>query len=152
MSDENKNEWSEAMQDEMKSQYDNDTFELVKLPKGKKSLKNKWVYRAKTEENTSHPRYKDGLVVKGFSPKKGINYDQIFSPAVKMSLIRVVLGMAGTMDLEIEQLDVKTTFLHGDLEEEISMEQLEGFMVAGKEHLVCKLKKSLYGLKQVPRQ
>jgi hypothetical protein len=60
--------------------------------------------------------------------------------------------MAATMDLEVEQLDVKTEFLHGDLEEEIYMEQLEGFAVAGKEHLICKLNKSLYGLKQAPRQ
>ena len=136
----------------MNSLYQNDTFELVNLPKGKKALKNKWVYRVKTEENTSHPRYKAILVVKGFSQKKGIDYSEIFSPVVKMSSIRVVLGMAATMDLEIEQLDVKTAFLHGDLEEEIYMEQPEGFMVAGKEHLVCKLKKSLYGLKQAPRQ
>ena len=71
---------------------------------------------------------------------------------VKISSIRVVLGMAATMDLEIEQLDVKTAFLHGDLEEEIYMEQPEGFVVAGKEHQVCRLKKSLYGLKQAPRQ
>ena len=136
MSDENKEEWSEAMQDEMNSLYENDTFELVNLPKGKKALKNKWVYRVKTEENTSHPRYKVRLVVKGFSQKKVIDYGEIFSPVVKMSLVRVVLGMAATMDLEIEQLDVKTAFLHGDLEEEIYMEQPEGFMVAGKEHLV----------------
>ena len=72
MSDENKEEWSEAMQDEMNSLYENDTFELVKLPKGKKALKNKWVYRVKTEENTSHPRYKARLVVKGFSQKKAL--------------------------------------------------------------------------------
>ena len=102
MRDENKEEWSEAMQDEMNSLYENDTFELVvNLPKGKKKLKNKWVYRVKTEENTSHPRYKAWLVVKGFSQKKGIDYDEIFSPVVKMSSIRVVLGMTATMDMEI---------------------------------------------------
>ena len=89
--------------------------------------------------------------MKGFAQKQGIDFDEIFSPMVKMSSIRVVLGMAATMDLEVEQLDVKIVFLHGDLEEEIYMEQLEGFAVAGKEHLVCKLNKSLYGLKQAPR-
>ena len=136
----------------MKSLYENDTFDLVSLPKGKKALKNKWVYRVKTEENSSHPRYKARLVVKGFSQKKGIDFDEIFSLVVKMSSIRVVLGMAASMDLEVEQLDVKAAFLHGDLEEEIYMEQPEGFMVAGKEHQVCRLKKSLYGLKQAPRQ
>lgn len=120
--------------------------------KGNKALKNKWVYRLKTEETSSHLRYTARLVVKDFSQKPGIDFDEIFSPVVKMSSIRVVLGIAAAMDLEIEQLDVKTTFLHGDLEEEIYMEQPEGFKVAGKEHLVCKLNKSLYGLKQAPRQ
>ncbi|KAK1652513.1 hypothetical protein QYE76_070318 [Lolium multiflorum] len=152
VADEHKNDWSEAMQDEMKSLYENDTFELVSLPKGKKALKNKWVYRVKIEEHNSHPRYKARLVVKGFIQKKGINFDEIFSSVVKMSSIRVVLGIAATMDLEIEQLDVKTTFLHCDLEEEIYMEQPEGFVVAGKEHQVCRLKKILYGLNQAPRQ
>ena len=151
MSDEHKNHWLEAMEDEMNSLHENNTFELVKLPKGKKALKNKWVYRLKSEENSSQPRYKARLVVKGFAQKQGIDFDEIFSPVVKMSSIRVVLGMAATMDLEVEQLDVKTTFLHGDLEEEIYMEQPEGFAIAGKEHLVCKLNKSLYGLKQAPR-
>jgi hypothetical protein len=136
VSDEHKNEWSEAMQDEMKSLYENDTFELVSLPKGKKALKNKWVYRVKAEEHSSHPRYKARLVVKGFSQKKGIDFDEIFSPVVKMTSIRIVLGMAATMDLKIEQLDVKSAFLHGDLEEEIYMEQPERFVVAGKEHQV----------------
>jgi ATP-binding cassette subfamily B (MDR/TAP) protein 1 len=123
----------------------------VSLLKGKKALKNKWVYRVKTKEHSSHPRYK-AMVVKGFSHKKGIDFDEIFSPVVKMSSIQVVLGIAANMDLEIEQLEVKAAFLHGDLEDEIYMEQLEGFMVAGKEHQVCRFKKSLYGLKQVPRQ
>ena len=106
MSDENKEEWLEAMQDEMNSLYENDTFELVNLPKGKKALKNKWVYRVKTEENTSHPRYKARLVVKGFSQKKGIDYGEIFSPVVKMSSIRVVLGMAATMELELSLIHI----------------------------------------------
>ena len=140
------------MKDEMKSLYDNHTFELVKLPKDRKALKNRWVYRVKNEENSSCPRYKARLVVKGFNQKKGIDFDEIFSPVVKMSSIRVILGLAASFDLEIEQMDVKTAFLHGDLEEEIYMEQPEGFVVKGKENYVCKLNKSLYGLKQAPRQ
>jgi ATP-binding cassette subfamily B (MDR/TAP) protein 1 len=140
------------MQEEMQSLHENLTYKLVALPKGKRALKNKWVYKLKTEENNSRPRYKARLVVKGFSQKKGIDFEEIFSPVVKMSSIRVVLGLAASLNLEVEQLDVKTAFLHGDLEEEIYMEQPEGFKVKGKENLVCQLKKSLYGLKQALRQ
>jgi len=140
------------MQEEMRSYLENHTYDLVKLPKEKKALKNKWVYKLKTENNSSQQRYKARLVVKGFSQKKGIDFEEIFSPVVKMSSIRVVLGLAARLNLEVEQLDVKTAFLHGDLEEEIYMEQPEGFKVKGKENLVCKLRKSLYGLKQAPRQ
>ncbi|KAD4180551.1 hypothetical protein E3N88_29142 [Mikania micrantha] len=121
----------------MNSLYENNTFELVKLPKGKRALKNKWVYKLKTEEHTSRPRYKAKLVVKGFSQRKGIDFDEIFSPVVKMSSIRVILGLAASLDLEVEQMDVKTAFLHGDLDKEIYMEQPEGFQVKGKEDYVC---------------
>ncbi|CAH9096206.1 unnamed protein product [Cuscuta epithymum] len=152
MEDEHKREWVEAMKDEMNSLHENNTFELVKLPKGKRALKNKWVYKVKTEEHTSQPRYKARLVVKGFSQRKGIDFDEIFSPVVKMGSIRVVLGLAASLDLEVEQMDVKTAFLHGDLDKEIYMEQPEGFQVKGKEGYVCRLQKSLYGLKQAPRQ
>ncbi|GJW82873.1 putative RNA-directed DNA polymerase [Tanacetum coccineum] len=152
MKDEHKKEWFEAMEDEMNSLHENNTFELVKLPKGKRALKNKWVYKLKTEEHTSRPRYKARLVVKGFSQKRGIDFDEIFSPVVKMGSIRVVLGLAASLDLEVEQMDVKTAFLHGDLDKEIYMEQPEGFQVKGKEGYVCRLQKSLYGLKQAPRQ
>ena len=78
-----------------------------------------------------------------------MDFNEIFAPVVKMTSIRTVLSIAASMDLEVEQLDVKTTFLHGDLGEEIYMQQSEGFVKKGKEHLVCQLKKSLYGLKQV---
>ncbi|PKI56506.1 hypothetical protein CRG98_023144 [Punica granatum] len=84
--------------------------------------------------------------------KNGVDFEEIFLPVVKMSSIRVVLALAANLNLEIEQLDVKTAFLHGDLEEEIYMEQPEGFRVKGKEHLVCRLRKSLYELKQASRQ
>ena len=90
--------------------------------------------------------------MKGFGQRKGVDFDEIFSQVVKMSSIRTVLGIAASMNLEVEQLDVKTAFLHGDLEEEIYMEQPEGFIDKGNDQLVCKLKKSLYGLKQASRQ
>ncbi|KAL5821663.1 hypothetical protein ACOSQ3_023545 [Xanthoceras sorbifolium] len=152
ITDQHKTEWLKAMQEEMKSLHENHTFDLVKLPQGRKALKNKWVYKVKSEEGNSQPRYKARLVVKGFGQKKGVDFEEIFSPVVKMSSIRVVLGLAASLNLEVEQLDVKTAFLHGDLDEEIYMEQPEGFQVKGKEKSVCRLKKSLYGLKQAPRQ
>jgi ATP-binding cassette subfamily B (MDR/TAP) protein 1 len=129
MEDEHKKKWMKAMQEEMDSLHKNDTYELMKLPKGKKALKNKWVYKIKQEEHTPHPRYKARLVVKGFSQKKGVDFDLVFSPVVKMTSIRVVLGLAARPNLEVEQMEVKTAFLHGDLEEDIYMEQPEGFLV-----------------------
>lgn len=83
--------------------------------------------------------------MKGFGQKKDIDFDEIFLFVVKMSSIQVVLGLVVNMNLEIGQLDDKTTFFHGDLKEKIYMEQLEGFKVKGKEYMVCKLKNSLYG-------
>jgi ATP-binding cassette subfamily B (MDR/TAP) protein 1 len=134
----------------MKSLHENHTFELMKLSKGKKALKNKWVFMLKIDEHCLQPRYKARLVMKGFGQKKDIDFEEFFSPVVKMSPIRVVLGLA-TMNFKVEQLDVKTAFLHGDLDEKIYMEQPEGFEAKNKEQLVCKLKRSLYGLKQAPR-
>ena len=152
MESEEKKKWLNAMKDEMKSLHDNHTFDLVKLPKGKRALDNRWIYKVKHESNTMSPRYKARLVVKGFSQRKGVDFNEIFSPVVKMSSIRTVLSLAATLDLEVEQMDVKTAFLHGDLEEEIYMKQPDGFHVEGKEDYVCRLRKSLYGLKQAPRQ
>ncbi|KAM1652315.1 hypothetical protein ACFX1T_004838 [Malus domestica] len=106
--------WMKAMESEMDSLSKNDTYELVELPKGRKALKNKWVFKLKRDDNMT--RYKARLVVKGFGQKKGVDFDEIFSPVVKMTSIRVILGLAASMDLELEQLDVKTAFLHGNLE------------------------------------
>ena len=109
------------------------------------------MFRVKDEIDGSK-RYKARLVVKGFQQKQGVDYNEIFSPVVKMTTIRLVLGIVASEDLRLEQMDVKTAFLHGDLDEDIYMMQPEGFPIVGKENLVCKLKKSLYGLKQAPRQ
>jgi len=92
------------------------------------------------------------LVVRDCNQKEGVDYNEVFSPIIRRTSIRVLLAFVALFDLELEQLDVKTAFLHGKLDEEIYMKQPEGFVVPGKEQLVCRLKKSLYGLKQAPRQ
>ena len=115
MESEEKQNWLEAMQDEMKSLHDNHTYDLVKLPKGKRSLENRWIFRVKHESNFASLRYKARLVVKGFKQRKSVDFNEIFSPVVKMSSIRIVLSLVATLDLEVEQMDVKTAFLHGDL-------------------------------------
>ena len=86
-------------------------------------------------------------MAKGYAQKEGIDYNEVFSPVVKHSSIRILLALVAQFDLELAQMDVKTALLHGDLEEDIYMTQSEGFKISGKEDLVCKLKKSLYGLK-----
>ena len=135
----------------MNSLWKNETYELTRLLNGRKALKNKWVFMLKNDEEKPM-KYKAHLVVEGFGQKQGIRFDAIFSLVVKMCSIRVILGVSASMNLELEQLDVKTAFLHGDLDEEIFMEQLEGFKPKGKENMVWKLKTSLYGLKKAPRQ
>jgi len=132
MADSHKAEWVKAMQEEIKSLHENHTYDLVELPKGRKALKNKWMCRLTNEENNPRPTYKAHLVVKGFNQKKGVDFEEIFSPVVKMSSIQVVLSLVVSLDLEIEQLDIKIAFLHGDLQEEIYMEQPEGFEIVGK--------------------
>ena len=120
----------------------NQTWDFVEFPKGKRALQNKWVYRMKEEEG-GKKRYKARLVIKGFAQNKGIDFGEIFSPVVKMTSI---LSLVAVEDFHLEQLDVKTTFLHGDLEEEINyMQHAQGYEVNGKDNLVCRLKKSLYG-------
>ena len=95
---------------------------MTELPKGRKELKNKWGFKLKNDDEKLL-KYKAHLVVKGFDQKQGIDFDEIFSTVVKMCSIRVILELATSMNLELEQLNVKTTFLHGDLDEEIFMEQ-----------------------------
>lgn len=102
------------------------------------------------EEDDVKKRFKSRLVVKGFAQKEGIDFE-IFFPIVIMTSIRTILSLVSVEDLHLEQLDVKTAFLYGDLEEEIYMEQPLGYVVTSKDKMVCRLIKHLYGLKHAPR-
>ncbi|KAH9686485.1 Integrase catalytic domain-containing protein [Citrus sinensis] len=113
----------------------------------------KWIFkRKKGIPRAEASRFKVRLVARGFTQKEGVDFTKVFSPVVKHSSIRMLLSMVALTDMELDQMDVKTTFLHGKLEEEILMTQPEGFEIKGKEYHVCHLNKSLYGLKQSPRQ
>jgi hypothetical protein len=96
-------------------------------------------------------KYKARLIAKGYSQVEGIDFGEIFSPVAKLTSVRFLLSIAAAFDFEVEHMDVKTTFLHGDMEEEIYMKQPKAYVVKGKKELVCKLKKSVYGFKQSPR-
>jgi len=143
--------WENAMVEEMDALDKNEAWDIVELPAGRKVVGSKWLFKKKFNAEGKVEKYKARLVAKGYSQVEGIDFGEIFSPVAKLTSIRFLLSIAAAFDLEVEQMDVKTTFLHGDLEEEIYMKQPEGFVVKGKKELVCKLKKSLYGLKQSPR-
>ena len=139
------------MEPERNSIRANKTWDLVELPKNKCGLLCKWIYRLKETSDSTNPKYEVRLVAKGFRQEYGVDFDEIFSPVVKMTTLRFMLGVVAAENLELIQLDVKTTFLHGDLTEEIYMEQPKGFVASVQEHLVYRLRKSLYGLKHAPR-
>ena len=149
---EDKLKWEKVMQLEMDLLHKNFTWELVSLLVGKRILPCKWIYTMKVIDSASKLRYKARLVTKGFRQQEGIDFEEIFSPIVKMTTLQCFLALATQMDMKLVQMDVKTMFLHGDLQEEIYMQQPEGFEEKSKANLVCKLKKSLYGLKQAPRE
>jgi hypothetical protein len=148
----NNDKWKEAMKDEMKALERNDTWDLVEIPRDRKTAGCKWVYKLKKGVDDKVERYKARMVAKRYSQKEGIEFHEIFSPVVNTVSIRIVLALVALLDLELEQPDVKTSFLHGDLDEEIYMEQPKGFVQNHSKKFVCWLKKSLYGLRQSPKQ
>ena len=144
-------QWEQAMTNEYNSIMENGTWELVQLPAGRKAVGCKWVYKLKRDAAGNIKTWKARLVARGFSQVEGLDFTETFAPVAKFTSIRILLSLAAAHDWECHHMDVKTAFLNGELEEEIYMEQPKGFIKPGEEHLVCKLKKSLYGLKQSPR-
>ncbi|KAF3638365.1 putative phosphoserine aminotransferase, chloroplastic-like [Capsicum annuum] len=119
---------------EIDSILSNHTWELVDLPPGNKSLGSKWIFKRKIKTDRTIDKYKARLVVKGFKQKKGLDYFDTYSPVTRIMLIRMLIALAAVYDLEIYQMNLKTAFLNGELEEQIYMEQPEGFVVPGKEN------------------
>jgi len=140
--------WMLAMDEEYQSLMKNNTWTLCRLPVGRTAIRNKWVY---TIKSGTEVRYKARLVAKGFTQRPGIDYEETYSPVVRHDSLRAVLAITAAENLEMVQLDVKTAFLNGDLHEELYMFQPTGFEIEGQEDLVCRLNKSLYGLKQASR-
>ena len=143
--------WKNAMESELDSLDKNDVWDLCELPQGREAVGSKWVFKRKYDVDGNVERYKARLVAQGYNQRHGIDYDETFSPVVRFESVRALIALAAKKKLHLHQLDVATAFLNGELKEEIYMKQPEGFAFKGKEHLVCKLKKSIYGLKQSPR-
>ncbi|GAX85911.1 hypothetical protein CEUSTIGMA_g13327.t1, partial [Chlamydomonas eustigma] len=143
-------EWRLAMTEEMASLMKNGTWKLVDCPLGVTLVPVKWVFKVKRDSSGNIERFKARLVAKGFKQREGIDYHEVYAPVSKHTTLRALLSLVATEDLELQQLDVKTAFLNGVLEEEIYMVQPPGFEEGGK-NAVCKLEKALYGLKQAPR-
>ncbi|RVX16933.1 Retrovirus-related Pol polyprotein from transposon RE1 [Vitis vinifera] len=144
--------WKATMNEEMKSLQKNETWELVECPPRKKPVGCRWIYTVKYKADGSIERFKVRLVAKGYTQTYGIDYTETFAPVAKINTVRVLLSLAANLDWPLQQFDVKNVFLHGELSEEVYMDLPPGCMVPEKQcQKVCKLKKSLYGLKQSPR-
>ena len=143
--------WKEAMDAEISSIEKNQTWSLVTLPDGAKAIGVKWIYKTKFNELGEVNKFKARLVMKGYAQEYGIDYTEVFAPVARMDTVRMIIAMAAQRGWGIHQLDVKSAFLHGELKEDVFVEQPQGYEVTGKEHMVYKLHKALYGLKQAPR-
>jgi len=148
---EHSEEWKDAMQKEYASLIKNNTWSLVDLPKGQKTIGCKWVYSIKTNKAGQTERYKARLVAKGCSQQYGVNYFETFSPVVRYSTIRLVLALAAEYKMFVHQLDVTTAYLNSKLDEECYMTQPDGFINEQHPRKALKLNKAIYGLKQSGR-
>ena len=140
------------MKEEMNSMASNRVWDLVELPDGIKAIGCKWVFKTKKDSLGNIERHKARLVAKGFNEREGIDYTKTFSHVSKKDSLRIIMALVAHFDFDLHQMDVKTEFLNGNIEEEVYMKQPEGSSSSEGEHLVCKLKKSIYGLKQASCQ
>ncbi|KAJ0558737.1 putative RNA-directed DNA polymerase [Helianthus annuus] len=143
--------WRKAMQAELESIEKNRTWTLTQLPSNQKAIGLKWVFKLKKDAHGNVTKHKARLVAKGYVQQKGVDFEDAFAPVARMETVRLIIAIAASKGWPVHHLDVKSAFLNGDLQEEVYVVQPEGFKVKGKEHLVYKLHKALYGLRQAPR-
>ncbi|CAI7870612.1 unnamed protein product [Closterium sp. NIES-53] len=141
--------WLASREDEFQSHMENETWTLTNLPPGRKALDCAWVLRVKTDAEGRLERRKTRLVIKGFQQREGIDFQEVFVPVAKAPTLRLLLAAAAICGWKVEQMDVKTAFLYGVVDDEIYMKQLEGYDDGSGR--VCKLNNAIYGLKQAPR-
>lgn len=146
-----KPEWAAAVTEEVQALVKNGTWEITTIPEGKKPVGCKWIFSVKHNADGSINRYKARLVAKGFTQSYGVDYEETFAPVAKLNSVRVLLSLAANLDWPLHQLDIKNAFLNGELEEEVYMQIPPGLESHDTSNMVCKLHKSLYGLKQSPR-
>lgn len=140
----------DVMEDELQQIEKNKTWELVPRLEDKNITGTKWVYWNKMNEEGKIVRHKDRLVCKGYSQVQGIDFEETFAPVARLEAIIMFLAFSTYKGYKVYQMDVKSTFLKGNLEEEVFMEQLEGFLLHDAETFVCRLKKAMYGFKKAP--
>jgi hypothetical protein len=144
--------WKEAVRSEMDSIMSNGIWKVVEHPYECKPVGRKWVFKKKLRLDGTIEKYKARLVAKGYTQKEREDFFDTYSPVARLTTIRVLLSPAASYGLLVHQMDIKMVFLNGELEEEIYMDQPDGFVSKGQERMVCKLLKSLYSLKQAPKQ
>ena len=142
--------WQKSMDEEIKAIECNNTWELIDLPKGHKTIGVKWVYKTKLKENSEVDKFKARLVAKGYKQEFGVDYKEVFAPVARHDTIRLIVSLAAQNPWHIFQLDVKSTILHGELQEKVFVDQPPGYVKVKDEHKVYRLKKALYRLKQAP--
>jgi len=143
-------EWKSAADCEYDSLMRNNTWELCKLPSGRKAIHTRWVFTVKFNPDGTIAKHKARLVAKGYEQKYGIDYFETFAPVVSYTSLRLLLAIAAKCNFRMDQMDAVTAFLNGELDEEIYIYQPEGYEVDGQEDLVGRARKSIYGLKQSP--
>jgi Reverse transcriptase (RNA-dependent DNA polymerase) len=143
--------WKTAADEEISSHMLNNTWILVPLPAGRQCITSGWNFKLKVDKTGTPYRRKARFFAKGYRQIQGIDYQESFAPVVRYDSLRVIITIAAERDLELYQLDVKTAFLNGVIDEEIYIAQPEGYVETGREHEVCRLNKSIYGIKQASR-
>jgi len=141
--------WRQAITEELNAHRENKTWEIVTKTPNMREISAKWVFKVKHNADGSIERYKARLVARGFVQKKGVDYNEVFSPVVRMDSIRLLFSVCAQYEMHFKQFDITTAFLNGDIEEELYLDPPEGLTVP--EGSTCRLRRSLYGLKQAPR-